>query len=62
MIFVLALQPQVLKHIMRFIILLSVESDEIREVTGLKSLPRKTEGFHIRFDPLGLPDRLRPHC
>ena len=61
MIFVLALQPQVLKHIMRFIVFLGVEADEICEVARIKSLRRETEGFHIGFDPLGLVDWLRGH-
>ena len=61
MIFVLALQPQVLEHIMRFIVLLGVEADEVSQIARIKSLRREIERFHIGFDPLGLVHWLRGH-
>ena len=39
MILVLALQPQVLEHIMRFVVFLGIEADEVCQVAGIEIPP-----------------------
>ena len=44
-ILVLALQPQVLKHVMRFVVLLGVEADEVREIARIESSASRPKDF-----------------
>jgi len=44
-ILVFSLQPEVFKDIMRFVVFLSVEADEVREIAGIESSASRPKDF-----------------
>jgi hypothetical protein len=61
MVLILATKPEMLEDVMRLVIFLAIETGEVSEIAGIKSLLRQTERSHIRIDPVALFFRLCDH-